>query len=157
MDSYVLLKFIHIVCSMLLVGTGFGIAFFMLMASLTKNIAVIASTARFVVMADWIFTAPAIVGQMVTGFLLMKHLHYSFSAPWFWLVISLFIFVGCCWLPVVFIQYKLKGIAAAAEITGVLDKRFFGWIKLWITLGVPAFVSVLIIAWLMVAKPLAVV
>lgn len=157
MDNYVLLKFIHIVCSMVLVGTGFGIAFFMLMASLTKNISVIASTARFVILADWIFTAPAIVGQMFTGVLLMNRLNYSFSAPWFMLVINLFIFVGCCWLPVVFIQYKLKAIAVDAEISGVLDKRFFGWIKLWIALGIPAFISILIIVWLMVAKPLSVV
>ena len=154
MDNYFLLKYLHILCAIVVAGTGAGIAFFMLMASRTKNISVIASTARMVVLADWIFTTPAIIGQFITGILLMKLLGYSFTAPWFIAVISLFLFMGCCWIPVVFIQYKLKSITSNADF---LDKHFFNWMKLWIVLGVPAFISILIIIWLMVAKPLSVV
>jgi len=157
MDNYLLLKYIHILCAFVLAGTGAGIAFFMLMASRTKNIAVIASTARTVILADWIFTTPAIVGQLVTGTLLMKRLGYSFEAPWFMSVISLFIFIGCCWLPVVFLQYRLKKLAIEAEITGVLDERFYRAMKYWIALGIPAFSGILIMLWLMVFKPLDII
>ena len=154
MDNYLLLKYIHILCAFVLAGTGAGIAFFMLMACLTKNITVIATTARHVVLADWIFTAPAILGQFITGTLLMKKLQYSFESPWFMSVFSLFVFIGCCWIPVVVIQYRLKKLAVEAEVTGVLSHKFYRAMKYWIALGIPAFISILLILWLMVFKPL---
>lgn len=157
MDNYLVLKYIHIVCAIVLAGTGAGIAFFMLMASLSKNIAVIAHTARFVVLADWIFTAPAVIGQFITGVLLMQRLQYSFNAPWFMCVISLFLFIGCCWIPVVFIQYRLKKLAEAAEQSGVLGDAFYRAMKYWVALGVPAFSGILIMLWLMIFKPLAII
>lgn len=157
MDNYLLLKYLHILCAFVLAGTGAGIAFFMFMASRTKNIAVIASTARHVVLADWIFTAPAILGQFITGTLLMKKLQYSFESPWFMAVFSVFMFIGCCWLPVVFIQYRLKKFATEAETSGVLNDAFYRLIKYWIALGIPAFTGILIILWLMVFKPLDVI
>lgn len=157
MDNYLLLKYIHIICAFVLGGTGAGIAFFMLMASRTKNSAVIASTARHVVLADWIFTTPAVIGQLITGVLLMQQLHYSFTAPWFISVISLFIFIGCCWVPVVFIQYKLKLLAETAEKTNELNKSFYRAMRWWTCLGVPAFIGILIMLWLMVFKPLPII
>lgn len=157
MDNYLLLKYLHILCATVLLGTGAGIAFFMLMASLSKNISVILHTARFVILADWMFTAPAVVGQLVTGVLLMKRLQYSFHAPWFFSVISLFTFIGCCWLPVVYLQYRLKHLANAAEQTGTLSADFHKAIRLWIALGIPAFAGILIMLWLMIFKPLAIV
>lgn len=157
MDNYVVLKFIHILCSMVVVGTGAGIAFFQLTAFRSKNISAIMITTRHVVLADWVFTAPAIFGQFITGILLMRRLGYSFDAPWFLSVISLFIFIGCCWVPVVFIQYKLKAIAELAEQTGNLDQQFFRWMKIWTLLGIPAFIAIIGIIWLMVAKPMAII
>ena len=157
MDNYLLLKYIHILCAFVLAGTGAGIAFFMLMASRTKNITVIGNAARTVVLADWIFTTPAVIGQLITGVLLMQRLQYSFTAPWFMAVISLFIFIGCCWVPVVFIQYRLKKLAIDAEKTGVLSDAFYRAMKHWIALGVPAFIGILIMLWLMVFKPLAII
>lgn len=157
MDNYLVLKYIHILCAITLVGTGAGIAFFMLMANRSKNISVIAHTARIVVLADWIFTTPAIVGQLITGILLMQRLQYSFSAPWFMCVISLFVFIGCCWVPVIFIQYRLKILAEDAEQTGVLSDTFYRAMKYWIALGVPAFSGILMMLWLMIFKPLAII
>jgi uncharacterized membrane protein len=157
MDNYLLLKYLHILCAFVLAGTGTGIAFFMLMASRSKNIAVIAHTARYVVLADWLFTTPAAIGQLITGILLMKRLQYSFYSPWFMSVISLFIFIGCCWVPVVFIQYRLKKLANEVETTGVLSKDFYLAMKYWIALGLPAFTGILIMLWLMVFKPLAII
>lgn len=153
MDSYLFLKLIHILSAVVVAGTGAGIAFFMFMASRSSNVAAIAVTARHVVLADWIFTAPAVLLQFVTGVLLMMKLGYSFTSTWFFLVISLFIFIGICWVPVILIQYKLKKLADASLITGALDPSFKKMMRLWTALGVPAFASILLIFWLMVFKP----
>ncbi len=153
MDSYLLLKMIHIFSAVVLAGTGAGIAFFMFMANRSSNVAAIAITARHVVLADWIFTAPAVVLQFVTGVLLMMKLGYSFTSTWFFWVMALFIFIGVCWIPVVVIQYRLKALAASSLNTGVLDPSFEKMMRLWTALGVPAFVSILVIFWLMVFKP----
>ena len=157
MDNYLLLKMIHILSAVVLTGTGAGIAFFMFMASRTANVAAIAITARHVVLADWLFTAPAVVVQLVSGVLLMLTLGYSFTSTWFLWVIALFIFIGICWIPVVFIQYRLKSLADISLSTGVLDPKFISLMRLWTVLGIPAFISILIIFWLMVFKPLPVV
>jgi uncharacterized membrane protein len=157
MDSYLLLKLIHILSAVVIAGTGSGIAFFMFMASRSSNLSAISVTARHVVLADWIFTAPAVLVQFVTGILLMIKLGYSFSSIWFIWVISLFIFIGFCWIPVVFIQYKLKAIADSSLLSGTLDKKFIQLLKLWVALGVPAFISVLAIFWLMIFKPFSVI
>lgn len=155
--DYLVLKYIHILSATILFGTGIGIAFFMLMAALSKNILLIAHTTRYVILADWLFTAPAVVVQFVTGTLLMKRLQYSFEAPWFHSVISLFIFIGCCWLPVVYIQYQLRKLARQAEQTGILGARFHSAMRWWIVLGIPAFTGILVMFWLMIFKPLAII
>ena len=153
MDSYLLLKMVHILSAVVLAGTGTGIAFFMFMASRSSNVAAIAVTARHVVLADWIFTAPAVLLQFVTGILLMMRLGYSFTSTWFFLVIALFTFIGVCWIPVVVIQYKLKVLADSSLDAGVLDPSFRKMMRLWSLLGVPAFAAILAIFWLMVFKP----
>jgi len=153
LDSYLFLKLIHILSAVVVAGTGTGIAFFMFMANRSSNVAAIAVTARHVVLADWVFTAPAVLLQFVTGVLLMMKLGYSFTSTWFFLVISLFIFIGICWVPVILIQYKLKKLADTSLITGVLDPGFKKMMRLWTALGVPAFASILLIFWLMVFKP----
>lgn len=157
MDNYLLLKLIHILSAVVVAGTGTGIAFFLFMANRSSNLAALAVTARHVVLADWIFTAPAVVVQFVSGMLLMIRLGYSFTSMWFVLVISLFMFIGICWIPVVFIQYKLKVLSESALSTGVLDPNFNKMMRLWTALGAPAFASILVIFWLMVFKPLPVV
>ena len=154
MDSYLLLKMIHILSAVILAGTGTGIAFFMFMANRSKNIETIAITARHVVLADWIFTAPAVVVQFFSGMLLMMKLGYSFTSPWFFLVMVLFIFIGVCWVPVVIIQYRLRTISEASLMTGKIDPKFKKMMRLWTSLGVPAFATILVIFWLMIFKPL---
>ena len=156
MDNYLLLKLIHILSAAILAGTGIGIAFFMFMANRSKDIHAIAVTARHVVLADWIFTTPAIIIQLITGLWLMMVLGYSFSSPWFIAVTGLFIFIGACWVPVVFIQYQLRTIALAQLETLVIEKRFRQLMRRWTILGIHAFIGIVIIFWLMVLKPLPV-
>jgi len=157
MDNYLLLKMIHILSAVIVAGTGTGIAFFMFMANRSSNVNAIAITARHVVLADWIFTAPAVVVQFVSGILLMLKLGYTFTSTWFFLVMTLFIVIGICWIPVIFIQYKLKALADSSLSTGVLDPRFNKMMRLWTALGIPAFISILVIFWLMVFKPFPII
>ncbi len=157
MDSYLWLKLIHILSAVVLTGTGAGIAFFMFMANRSNNAQAIYITARHVVLADWLFTTPAVVTQFVSGLLLMNKLGYSYSSTWFYTVISLFIFIGLCWLPVVRIQYRLRTMAADSAQSGVVSEAFKQLMKRWTLLGIPAFAAILLIFWLMVFKPLAVV
>ncbi|WP_226702975.1 DUF2269 family protein [Microbulbifer elongatus] len=157
MENYFLLKMIHILSAVVVAGTGTGIAFFMYMANRSANIAAIAVTARHVVLADWIFTAPAVVTQFWTGLLLMHKLGYSFSSSWFHAVLSLFLFIGACWLPVLVLQYRLKSLAEASLASGQLTPEFSKLMRYWVVLGIPAFVAILVIFWLMVFKPLPVI
>lgn len=153
MEGYFFLKMVHILSAVVVTGTGAGIAFFMFMASRSTNIAALAVTTRHVVLADWLFTAPAVVIQFVSGVLLMNRLGYSFTSTWFHFVIALFLFIGICWIPVVVIQYRLKALAETSLVSGELNPGFARLMRYWIGLGVPAFGAILIIFWLMVFKP----
>ena len=157
MDSYLFLRLIHILSSVVVAGTGAGIAFFMFMANRSNSPQAIAVTARNVVLADWLFTAPAVVTQFLSGWLLIHQLNWSFSSQWFLVVLALFIFVGVCWIPVLFIQYRLRSLADDAIQQGEISNDFKRLMKLWTALGIPAFLAVLVIFWLMVFKPLAIV
>lgn len=156
MDSYLLLKLLHIGSAVVVAGTGTGIAFFMFMAYRVGNPAAFAVTTRHVVLADWLFTTPAIIVQAVTGVLLMLRLGYSFQSPWFLLVAGLFLFVGLCWVPVIFIQYKLRNLAVLALDKSELDPRCRKLMRLWTGLGAAALCAIVAIFWLMLFKPLPV-
>ena len=157
MEYYFIIKLIHIISAVIVAGTGTGIAFFMFMANRSNNIQAIAVTSKHVILADWLFTFPAVFVQFVSGMILMNLLNYSYSSTWFLAVISLFIFIGVCWLPVIYLQYKLKSYAEQAVESGVLSMAFKKTMQLWTLLGIPAFISILIIFWLMVFKPLPIV
>ena len=155
MTDYFLLKTLHILSAVVLMGTGSGIAFFMLMAVLSRSQETIRHVSRIVILADWLFTAPAVLVQLITGVWLMSLLNVSFTSPWFLTVAALFILIGCCWLPVVWIHYQLHREACMEN--GFLSVRFKRLMRLWIALGIPAFAAMLVLFWLMVAKPLAVI
>lgn len=155
-DHYLLLKFLHIISSVIIIGTGAGIAFFMLTAYLSKNINAITVTAKNVILGDWLFTAPAICLQVVTGFLLMQELEYSFVSPWFLTVVGLYAVIFLAWVPVLFIQYKLFSLAKISLKNKSLTKKFHRLIQFWVGLGILAFFSIIIILYLMVFKPFSI-
>ena len=134
-------------------GTGAGIAFFMFMANRSNNPQAIYVTAKTVILGDWIFTTPAIITQVITGLMLMNKLNYSFFSTWFYWVSGLFIFIGICWLPVLRIQYRLKELAASSLESNKINPEFKRLMTVWTLLGIPAFVAILVIFWLMVFKP----
>lgn len=148
MNAYLWIKLVHILSATLLFGTGIGTAFLMLKAYLSNNGAAMAVTTRNVVMADWLFTTPAVVTQLVSGLWLTARLGIPFDSKWFFTVISLFVLVGICWLPVVWIQIRIRNLIAG----GAGRDAYAGLMKVWLALGVPAFLSVLILFYLMVSK-----
>jgi uncharacterized membrane protein len=154
MDSYSTLKLIHIISSTLLFGTGLGTAFYMWRAHRTADPTVIASVARTVVLADWLFIAPAVIVQPVTGFWLMSIMGYSFTLPWLSLSLLLYGIAGVCWLPVVYIQIKLRNLAQQSAAAGAdLPPMYYGLMRYWFLLGWVAFPAVLYIFYLMAFRP----
>ena len=155
MELIFIFKFVHLIGASVLFGTGLGIAFFMFMANRTGHAGVIAITSRFVVVADFIFTATAVVVQPFSGFALASAIGLSpFEESWIVWSLVLYVLVGLCWLPVVFIQIRMRNLAQDAAVNSepVPDeyRRLF---RIWFWLGWPAFIGVLVIFVLMIWQP----
>ncbi len=149
-----ILRYLHVIGSTVLLGTGAGIAFFMVMAQRTGDAAHIAKTAGTVVLADFLFTATAVVAQPVTGVLLAHAVGWELTEGSIVLSLALYVFTGAFWLPVVWIQAKLRDLArAAAEAGAPLPPRFHRLYRIWFACGFPAFLAVMAIFWLMLTKP----
>jgi uncharacterized membrane protein len=150
MTAYEALKTLHILGTVLIFGTGIGTAFFLLMAYRTGDLDAIRVTTRHVVIADWLFTAPAVIAQPITGALLMRMLGMRADSVWFATVAALYVLTGLCWIPVVAIQYRLRNLASSARAYDALPSAFHRLMRWWIVLGVPAFAAVMAIVVLMV-------
>ena len=154
MDYENLLRLVHVVGATVLLGTGAGIAFFMVMAVRTRNPALIAHVAGTVVVADTLFTATAAVLQPVTGYLLVEAIGWSLWEGWIVLSLALYVLTGLFWLPVVRIQMQLRDLARqAAADGGALPAEFDRLYRIWFACGFPAFAAVVAIVWLMLTKP----
>jgi len=152
--SYFVLKYLHVIGASVLLGTGAGIAFFMLIGHLTHNAATVAAIARIVVIADFLFTATAVVVQPVTGTALAWHMGWSLWEEWIALSIVLYLVTGAFWLPVVWMQMRLRDLAEQAEVSNApLPPAYYKLFWWWFAFGFPAFAAVLGIFWLMIAKP----
>jgi len=151
---YHLLLFAHVIGAAVLLGTGAGIAFFMLVAHLRKDPAVIAGVAGIVVLADFVFTATAVVAQPITGFLLARLLGYPVLDGWIALSLMLYAVTGAFWLPVVWMQMRMRDLAVAATRAGTpLPTAYHRLFRVWFAFGFPAFAAVLAIFWLMITRP----
>lgn len=154
MIDYIIAKWLHILSSTLLFGTGIGTAFYMFTASLTRNPPIVAAVARNVVTADWIFTATTIVIQPLTGFYLVYLANIPVTSRWIMWSTVLYLIAGVCWLPVVWLQIRMHRLAAdASNRKDELPPLYWQYFRFWIALGIPAFVALLIVFYLMVAKP----
>lgn len=154
MDLEVILRLLHVIGATVLFGTGAGIAFFMVMARRTEKPDLIAHVADTVVVADTLFTATAVIAQPITGYFLARSVGWSLSDGWLLLSLALYILTGLFWLPVVWIQTRLRDMAreAVAQSTP-LPPEWFRLYRIWFACGFPAFAAVLAIVWLMLAKP----
>lgn len=152
--SVELLRWAHMLGAAVLLGTGAGIAFFMLMAHRTGEPAIIAHVAGTVVIADAVFTATAVVLQPLTGILLAQAIGWPLTTPWIVLSLALYVGTGLCWLPVVWIQWRIRILAQASVAAGTpLPTSYQRLFRSWVLLGIPAFTFVLAIIWLMIARP----
>jgi uncharacterized membrane protein len=151
---YFLLKYLHVVGAMVILGTGAGIAFFMLMAHLSRDAAFVARTAGVVVLADMVFTATAVIAQPLTGYLLVRETGRSLSEGWVVASLILYGVTGLFWFPVVWMQERMHELAATAASAGEpLPLAYHRLFRLWFAFGFPGFGSVMLILWLMIAKP----
>jgi uncharacterized membrane protein len=154
MDPYLTARWLHILSSTVLFGTGMGTAFQMVWAMRTGRVETIHSVAAGVVVADWIFTTPAGIIQPLTGIWLIHLAGHDFDAPWLLAVYGLYVLAFCCWLPVVVLQIRLRDLAGAALVRGeALPAAAHRAYRIWFALGWPAFAALVAVFWLMVNRP----
>lgn len=151
--DYSTLKLIHILSATLLFGTGLGTFFFMVMAVRAGNVDALRVTSRTVVIADFVFTTPAVIVQFLTGIALMRTLGIPMASAWFGIVLALFVFVGCLWLPVVAIQIRLRNLLAELPPGAPLPEEFRCRVRLWERMGYPAGIAMMALFVMMVFKP----
>lgn len=152
--TYELLRFVHVIGATVLLGTGAGIAFFMVMSNRSNDPKLIAHVAGLVVIADSVFTATAALLQPISGYLLARQVGWPILEGWVAWSLGLYVFVGVFWLPVVWMQIQMRNLAIAARDGGTMlppaYHRLYRW---WFAFGFPAFAAVLAIIWLMLTKP----
>lgn len=154
MELYLFIKTIHIISATILFGTGLGTAFFMLRSHFTDNVQEKFYVARTTVLADYIFTAPAVIIQPLSGFWLVWQGGYGWMDTWLAITYGIYIIAAACWLPVVWLQIQLKKMLAHSVKTGeALPERYNKLFKIWFILGWPAFIGLVVVFFLMVAKP----
>jgi len=152
--DYVTVKWLHVLSSTILFGTGVGSAFYLYFASRVRDAHAVAFVARYVVIADTIFTATTAIFQPLSGWYLAKLAGFPLTQRWLALSIALYVLAGACWLPVVWIQIRMRDLAVDAAARGEpLPPRYFALLRTWTILGMPAFAAFVAIFWLMIAKP----
>lgn len=152
--DYLSIKTLHILSSVLLVGTGFGSAFYLFFANRSGSVETIAVVSRLVVRADWWFTTPAVIVQPLSGAYLIHLTGYPLDSLWLIASIALYAVAGLCWLPVVWYQIKMGKLAIAAhEQKTALPALYWRYARRWEWLGYPAFLAMLAVYGLMVFKP----
>ncbi|MEM8837201.1 MAG: DUF2269 domain-containing protein [Pseudomonadota bacterium] len=154
MEFHEILRFLHVLGATVLIGTGSGIAFFMVMAHRTGDPKLVAHTAGIVVIADYLFTASAVIAQPVTGVLLARELGWDLTEPWISISIGLYVLIGLFWLPVVWLQHRMRSLARVAATNGeMLPDLYYRYFRIWFLFGIPAFAAILVILWLMLERP----
>lgn len=153
-DWPLIAKWLHILSSTVLFGTGIGTAFQMVWAMRTRRVETVHSVASGVVVADWIFTTPAGIAQPATGLWLIWLNGYSLTEPWLVATYALYVVAFLAWAPVVALQIRIRDLAAAALAAGQpLPAGALRLYRIWFALGWPAFLGLVAVFWLMVAKP----
>jgi uncharacterized membrane protein len=110
---------------------------------------------RHAMKADLFFTTPSVIVQALSGLALMATAGFPMHfAPMNWLGLSLLLYIvaGACWLPVLWLQWKMHQLAALNPAEPALPAAYWRYERAWTLLDVPAFVSLVVVFWLMVAK-----
>ncbi len=153
MSLYLLVKTLHILSSTILFGTGIGIAFYKWLTDRSGDVRAIRLSSERTVLADWVFTTPAVIIQPLSGLALMQMAGFPFQTPWLMLSTGLYLLAGACWLPVVWLQIRMRAMARLADDSATpLPPAYWAYARIWFWLGVPAFAALLLVYWLMVSK-----
>jgi uncharacterized membrane protein len=153
--EYLVAKWLHILSSTLLFGTGLGSAFYMIFASRSRDPHVAAVVVKYVVIADWLFTTPTIIFQPLSGFFMLHLMGLPITTPWVLWSLFLYCLAGAAWLPVVWMQIRMRDMARQASLRSEpLPPRYWSYLKRWIALGIVAFCALIVVFYLMVAKPM---
>jgi uncharacterized membrane protein len=154
MNTYLLIKWFHILSSVVLVGTGLGSAYYLFFVNRARNVAAQAVVTRLVVRADWWFTTPTVILQPASGLLLAHMAGFPLTTLWLALSLALYVLAGACWLPVVWLQLRMATMAQLAVRNGdELPDAYWRYARWWETLGYPAFIAMVGVFFLMVIKP----
>ncbi|MYM91092.1 DUF2269 family protein [Rugamonas sp. FT82W] len=152
--DYLAIKWLHILSATLMFGTGFGTAFYMFFVNRSGNVQAMAVVTRLVAKADWWFTTPAVIIQPLSGLWMVHLAGFPLTATWIVWSMALYLLAGACWLPVVWLQLRMRDMAVHAARSGeTLPARYWRYEKIWTVLGFPAFAGLLVVYWLMVHKP----
>ena len=152
--EYEFIKWVHILSATLLFGTGLGSAFYKWCADRSGNLQAIAHTNRIVVIADWMFTTPTVIIQPITGIWLTNIMGIPLTEPWIFYAFSLYVIAGACWLPVVWLQIKMRDLAQISEANKTsLNSTYHRYARTWFWLGIPTFTAMVAVYFLMVFKP----
>ena len=153
-DPYLTAKWVHILSSTILFGTGLGTALHLWLTHLSRDVAAIAVATRNTVRADWAFTLPSVIVQPLSGAALIELAGYDWSEGWLVLTLLLYALAGACWLVVLKLQLRMRDLAGEAHRAGAgLPQEYFRCARIWFWLGWPAFTAVIVIFWLMVNRP----
>ena len=153
--EYLIAKWLHVLSSTILFGTGIGTAFYIFFGTRASDPTVAAAFMRWAVVADWLFTATTIIFQPLSGFYLAHLVQLPLTSRWIVWSLVLYVVAGACWIPVVFIQMRMRRLAEAAAAAGTaLPADYDRLLRWWVALGIPAFFSLVIVFYLMVAKPM---
>lgn len=153
--EYLIVKWLHILSSTLLFGTGLGSAFYMFFTSFTRDVRAVAVVVRYVVIADWLFTTPTIIIQPLTGAYMIHLVGFPWTSKWIVWSLGLYVLAGVCWLPVVWMQIRMRDMAQLAVANGTgLPDQYWRLMRWWVALGIIAFVALVAVFYLMVAKPM---
>jgi uncharacterized membrane protein len=154
MNEFFVIKWLHILSATLLFGTGLGSAFYKWSADRSGDVSAIAHTNRVVVLADWVFTTPTIIIQPITGIWLLQFFGITYSQGWVVATFALYLIAGACWLPVVWLQIRMRDLSLiAVKQRQPLSPLYYNHAKQWFWLGVPAFTAMVMVYFLMVFKP----
>lgn len=153
--EYLTTKWLHILSATFMFGTGFGTAFYMFFTNRSGNVQAIAVVTRWVARADWWFTTPSVIIQPLSGLWMMHLAGYPLATHWIAMSLWLYGLAGACWLPVVWLQLRMRDMAqdAAARNDTTLPARYWRYERWWTLLGFPAFGALIVVYWLMVNKP----
>ncbi|HMV41642.1 MAG TPA: DUF2269 domain-containing protein [Leptospiraceae bacterium] len=145
---YPLIKLIHILSATLMIGTGFGSAFYLYFTYKKGNVGTVRDVLKLVILADTIFTTPSVFLQLITGILLTEMIGLTFS-KWFWEVMGISLIVFVLWVRAAFIQLRLRKIL---EQENEITDKFHREMKIWFYLGIPSFSASMLIYYMMVFK-----